>query len=68
MSLAGVNFINILSTTFSPIFWRQKIAKPNIIREKLLNSPSYEKRASKMLMKFTPELYKLFFYHMKIQL
>jgi len=31
----GVDFINILHETFSPIFWRQKIAKPNVIREKL---------------------------------
>jgi len=27
-----VNFINILCATFSPIFWRQKIANKNVIR------------------------------------
>jgi len=52
----GVNFINILHATFLPIFWRQKIAKPNVIREKLLNSLSYKKLVSKMLMKLTPEV------------
>jgi len=31
-----------------------KITKPNVIREKLLNSLLYEKRARKMLMKSTP--------------
>ncbi len=51
--LPCVNFINTLFAHFPPIFWRQKIAKPNIIREKLLNSFSYKKRASKMLMKLT---------------
>jgi len=50
----GVNFINILGTTFLPIFWSQKIAKPNIIREKLLNSLLYKKRVRKMLLKLTP--------------
>ncbi len=34
--------------TFLPIFWRQKIAKPSIIREKLLNLLLYEKRAKKV--------------------
>jgi len=38
-----VNFIKILSATFLPIFWCQKIAKPNVIREKLLNFLLYEK-------------------------
>jgi len=40
--------------TFLPIFLRQKIAKPNIIREKLLNLLLYKKCAHKMLMKLTP--------------
>jgi hypothetical protein len=38
---------SILSTfyaqNFLPIFWRQKIAKPNVIREKLLNLLLYKK-------------------------
>jgi len=38
---------------FLPIFWRQKIAKPNIIREKLFNLLSNEKLEPKMLMKLT---------------
>jgi len=50
----GGNFINILHAIFLPIFWRQKIEKPNVIREKLLNSLSYEKRSHKILMKLTP--------------
>jgi hypothetical protein len=50
----GVNIINILQATFWPIFWRQKIAKLNVIREKLLNLLLYEKLAHKMLMKLTP--------------
>ncbi len=54
-SLARVNFINILHATFLLIFWRQKITKPNITREKLLNSLLYEKRARIMSMKLTPE-------------
>jgi hypothetical protein len=49
-----VNFINILCATFLPIFWYQKISKPNITREKLLNLLLYEKRKLKMLMKLTP--------------
>jgi len=40
-----VNFINILLLTFSPIIWRQKIARRDEIREKLLNSLSFEKGA-----------------------
>jgi hypothetical protein len=48
------NFINILLTNFSLIFWHQKIAKQNVIREKLLNLFSYEKHSRKMLMKLTP--------------
>jgi len=39
---------------FSLIFWRQKIAKPNLIREELLNSLSCIKSVCKMLMKLTP--------------
>jgi hypothetical protein len=49
----GVNIVNLLSATLSPIFLRQKIAKLNIIREKLLNSFLYKKRLRKMLMKLT---------------
>ena len=37
-----------------PIFWRQKITKPNVIGEKLLNLLSYEKCLHKKLMKLTP--------------
>jgi len=37
----GVNFFNIFCAHFTPIFWSQKITKPNITREKLLNSLSY---------------------------
>jgi hypothetical protein len=40
---------------FFPIFWHQKIAKPIVIREKLLNALLYEKCVCKMLMKLTPE-------------
>jgi hypothetical protein len=43
MSQAGVNFANIFCTTFLPIFWHQKISKPNVIKEKLLNLLSFEK-------------------------
>jgi len=49
----GFNFINILLAHFLPIFWPKKIAKPNVIREKLLNLFSNEKPVHKMLMKFT---------------
>ena len=38
----SVNFINILCATFLSIFWCQKISKPNVIREKLLNLLSYK--------------------------
>ncbi len=34
-------------------FCCQKITKPNVTREKLLNMRSYEKRQHKMLMKLT---------------
>jgi len=49
-----VNFINILHAHFVPILWQQQIAKPNVIREKLLNLLFYEKCSHKMLMKLTP--------------
>jgi len=52
----GVNFINILGATFLPIFGHQKIAKPNVIGEKLSNLLLYKKRMCKMLMKLTPDL------------
>jgi len=39
---------------FSYTILAPKISKPNIIREKLLNLLSYEKRLHKMLMKLTP--------------
>jgi len=49
-----VNFINILCSLFSPIFWRQKISNPKhgfvIFGTKIL----YKKCARKMLMKSTP--------------
>jgi len=38
----SVNFINILCATFLSIFWCQKISKPNVIREKLLNLLLYK--------------------------
>ena len=41
---------------FAPIFLHQKITKPNVTREKLLNSPLYEILACKMLMKLTPSV------------
>jgi len=52
-------FLESISSTFyaqlfCQYFGGKKIAKPNIIREKLLNYLSYEKRACKMLMKLTP--------------
>jgi len=46
-------FINILRATFLPIFWCQKIAKPNVIREKLLNLLLVQKLARKMLIKLS---------------
>ncbi len=56
LEIIGVNFINILRATLLPIFWCQKIAKKNVIREKLLNLLSYKKCVRKMLMKLTPSL------------
>jgi len=55
-STPGLNFINILLEHFAPIFCGQKLTKPNVTREKLLNLLLYEKRSSKMLMKSTPEM------------
>jgi len=45
-----------ISSTFCAQLFRQcqKIAKLNVIREKLLNLLSYEKRKRKMLLKLTP--------------
>jgi len=51
-SISSTNYTQL----FSLIFWCQKIAKPNIIREKLLNLLLYEKRARKILMKLTTDL------------
>jgi len=48
--------MNILHVHFAQIFWCQKITKPNMSREKLLNLLLYEKHAHKMLMKLTPGL------------
>ncbi len=53
-SRSEANFINIICATFFPTFWYQKISKPDITREKLLNLLLYEKRKLKMLMKLTP--------------
>jgi hypothetical protein len=39
---------------FAQIFWRQNVTRPNLTREKLLNSLSYEKCVCKMLRKLTP--------------
>jgi len=47
--------MNIFCAPFSPTFLGQKIAKPNVIREKLLNLLLYKNRAYKMLMKLTPD-------------
>ena len=47
---SGVNFMNILHATFLQIFWHQKIAKTNIIRQKLLNLLSYEKHSYIIVM------------------
>jgi hypothetical protein len=49
-----VSISSTLRAHFLPMFWRKKIAKPNIIRENLLNLLLYEKHANKMLMKLTP--------------
>jgi len=54
MQKLGVNFINILCAHFALIFRCQKITKPNVAREKLLNLLSYKKMgAGKMLIKLT---------------
>jgi len=44
-----------ISSTFRFLYeiFGPKITKPNVTREKLLNSLSYKKRARKMLMKLT---------------
>jgi len=57
-----VDFSSILCAPFVPIFLRQKITKPKVTREKLLNLLLYKKRESKMLMKLTHRcrLYKRF--------
>ncbi len=43
-----VNFINILRTTFFPIFWCQKITKLNVTREKLLNLLCFDEIESRI--------------------
>jgi len=61
---ARVNFINILRANFLLIFWCQKIPKPNVIREKLLNWLSCKKCAHKMLMKLTARgRFRHYFFH-----
>ena len=45
-----------ISSTFYARLLRQKITKPNITREMLLNSLLYEKCAGKMMMKLTPDV------------
>ncbi len=49
----GVNFINVLHAQYSYKILMPKITKPNVFREKMLNSLSYEKGGQKMLMKLT---------------
>jgi len=49
----GVNFINIVCTPFSTIFFCKKLQSQNVIREKLLKAFSYEKFEQTMLMKLT---------------
>jgi len=51
----AVIFINVLRAHFFVQNFAPKITKLNVIREKLQNLLSYEKRARKMLMKLTPE-------------
>ena len=41
----GINLINILHVPFAPIFLLPKIAKPNVIRERLINLLLYEKHS-----------------------
>jgi hypothetical protein len=54
MKLAtGVNFINILSTFFAPMFLRQKLQSQIVTKEKLSKALLHEKGACKMLMKLT---------------
>jgi len=63
-----VNFTNILWGVFLPIFFCQKIAKPNCNYRKSANNTFIQKKAaSKMLMKLTPgvnftNMFKLSFY------
>jgi hypothetical protein len=52
-----VNFINILDAHFVPIFWRQKISKPNHSFIIFGTTISYEKHGHKTLMKLTPDIY-----------
>ncbi len=54
---AAVNFINVLCKHFLYKILSPKITKPNIIREKVLNSLLYEKPACKMLMTLTHGCY-----------
>ncbi len=53
VNLPVLNFINILWAAFAPIFFCQKIQSQIVNREKLQKALSYEKFASKMLMKLT---------------
>jgi len=52
----GVNIANNLGAAFAPIFFCQKISKPNCkYREKLHKSISYQKASRKIMVKLTPD-------------
>jgi len=51
----GVNFINVLGTNFSYEHCFSSFFYVHVTREKLLKQRSYEKFASKMLTKLTPD-------------
>jgi len=59
-----VNYISILLAYFLTIFWCQNIAKPNVIRDNLLNLLLYEKCSCKMLIKLTPAFIVIFFWYL----
>jgi hypothetical protein len=49
-----VNFTNILQTAFVPVFFCQKITKPNFNYRIATQKTSIQKSAHKMLMKLKP--------------
>jgi hypothetical protein len=50
----GVNFTNILRAALAPIFFCQKITKPNCNLRKATQNIFVQKDASKMLVKLIP--------------